>query len=182
MIQTSFHDKIQVLKADNARDYFNSIVWEFLLREGMVHQSFCIDTPQQNEIAKRKNRHLVKVAKTLMFSTHVVKSFWGEVVLTTTYLINSMPSCVRSVWLAYHEVSSISSNSALRPTKNSQTQIFFDIILQDCNILKTFCLNALIVIKFLPQIFQHIGILRGCLISLFCRSSLNFYFIYLCCI
>ena len=46
IIQTQFHEKIQVLKIDNARDYFNSIIGEFLLKEGIVHQSSCIDTPQ----------------------------------------------------------------------------------------------------------------------------------------
>ena len=46
IIQTQFHEKIQVLKIDNARDYFNSVIGEFLLKEGIVHQSSCIDTPQ----------------------------------------------------------------------------------------------------------------------------------------
>ena len=45
MIQTQFHAKIQVLKIDNARDYFNSIIGEFLLKESLFHQSSCIDTP-----------------------------------------------------------------------------------------------------------------------------------------
>ena len=51
MIQTKFHAKMQVLKTDNASDYFNFILGEVLLKEGIVHQSSCIDIPQQNEIA-----------------------------------------------------------------------------------------------------------------------------------
>ena len=51
MIQTKFHAKMQVLKTDNASDYFNFIRGEVLLKEGIVHQSSCIDIPQQNEIA-----------------------------------------------------------------------------------------------------------------------------------
>ena len=62
------------------------------MRQGIVHLSSCVDTPQQNGIAKRKNRHLLKVARSLMFSTHVPKHFLGKAVLTTTYLINRMPS------------------------------------------------------------------------------------------
>ena len=65
MIQTQFHAKIQALKTDNARDYFNSILREFLSREGIVHQSFWIETPQQNGIAERKNRYLLEVVKPL---------------------------------------------------------------------------------------------------------------------
>ena len=75
MIQTQFQSKIQILKSDNARDYFNSILGEFLAKEGIVHLSSCVDTPQQNGIAERKNRHLLEVARSLMFSTNVPKLF-----------------------------------------------------------------------------------------------------------
>ena len=95
MIKTQFHAKIQVLKTNNTRDYFNFILREFSLREGMVHQSSYIDT-QQNGMAERKNRHLLKVARALMFSSHVPKNFQGEVVLTTAYLIDRMSSLVSS--------------------------------------------------------------------------------------
>ena len=94
MIQTQFQSKIQILKSDNARDYFNSILGEFLAKEGIVHLSSCVDTPQQNGIAERKNRHLLEVARSLMFSTNVPKLFWGEAVLTAAYLINRMSSRV----------------------------------------------------------------------------------------
>ena len=96
MIQTQFHAKIQVLKTNNARDYFNSIIGEFLLREGIVHQSSYIDTPQQYEISKRKIKHLLEVARAVMFSSYVLKNLWGAVVLTATYLINRMSSYILS--------------------------------------------------------------------------------------
>ena len=75
MIQTQFQAKIQVLKTDNAKEYFNSVLGDYLLHEGIVHQSSCVETPQQNGIAERKNRHLLEVARSLMFSTHVPKHF-----------------------------------------------------------------------------------------------------------
>ncbi|RVW87339.1 Retrovirus-related Pol polyprotein from transposon RE2 [Vitis vinifera] len=70
------------------------ILGEFLAQEGIVHLSSCVDTPQQNGIAERKNRHLLEVARSLMFSMNVPKLFWGQAVLTTAYLINRMPSRV----------------------------------------------------------------------------------------
>ncbi|RVX01288.1 Retrovirus-related Pol polyprotein from transposon TNT 1-94 [Vitis vinifera] len=69
-------------------------VGEFLAQEGIVHLSSCVDTPQQNGIAERKNRHLLEVARSLMFSMNVPKLFWGQAVLTAAYLINKMPSRV----------------------------------------------------------------------------------------
>ncbi|KAG6696818.1 hypothetical protein I3842_09G168100 [Carya illinoinensis] len=92
MIQTQFQAKIKILKTDNAKEYFNSILNDYLLSHGIVHQSSCVNTPQQNGIAERKNRHLLDVARSLMFSTHVPKFFWGEAILTAAYLINRMPS------------------------------------------------------------------------------------------
>ena len=40
---------------------------------------------------ERKNRHYLKVVRSLIFSTKVPKNLWGETILTTTYLINRIP-------------------------------------------------------------------------------------------
>ncbi|RVX10668.1 Retrovirus-related Pol polyprotein from transposon TNT 1-94 [Vitis vinifera] len=92
MVQTQFQAKIQVLRTDNAREYYHNILGSYLLENGIVHQSSCIDTPQQNGVAERKNRHLMEVARSLMIASNVPKQLWGEAALTATYLINRMPS------------------------------------------------------------------------------------------
>ncbi|KAL5851107.1 hypothetical protein ACOSQ3_006225 [Xanthoceras sorbifolium] len=94
MIQTQFKTTIQVLKTDNAKEYFSSILSNYLLNQGIVHLSSCVDTPQQNGVAERKNKHLLEVARSLLFTSNVPKHYWGEAVLTATYLINRMPSRV----------------------------------------------------------------------------------------
>ena len=45
-------------------------------------------------MAERKNKHLLEVARALLFPNQVPKYLWGEVVLTATYLINRMPNKV----------------------------------------------------------------------------------------
>ena len=70
----------------------NSQLGNYLLCEGIIHQSSCVDTPQQNGIAERKNRHILEVARSLLFSTNMPKKFWGDAVLTAAYLINRLPS------------------------------------------------------------------------------------------
>ncbi|CAN1170498.1 Retrovirus-related Pol polyprotein from transposon TNT 1-94 [Linum perenne] len=94
MILTQFNTQMQVLKTDNAHDYFNHVLGGFLTNSGIVHASSCVDTPQQNGIAERKNRHLLEVARASMFTHNVPKYLWGEAVLTATYLINRLPSRV----------------------------------------------------------------------------------------
>ena len=94
MIQTQFDTGIQIFRTDNGKEFFNSFLGNYLSDEGIVHQSTCVDTPQQNGIAERKNRHLLEVARSLMFSSNVPKNFWGEAVLTAAFLINWVPSKV----------------------------------------------------------------------------------------
>lgn len=62
--------------------------------KGIVHQTSCVHTPQQNGGAERKNRHLLEVARALLFNMHVPKRFWSDEVITACYLINRMPSYV----------------------------------------------------------------------------------------
>ncbi|CAN1152028.1 Retrovirus-related Pol polyprotein from transposon TNT 1-94, partial [Linum perenne] len=92
MIETQFQTKVKVLRTDNARDYFNSALGSFLSTHGIIHSSSCVDTPEQNGIAERKNRQLLDMARALMFGTNVPKYLWGEALLTATYLINRLPS------------------------------------------------------------------------------------------
>jgi len=94
MIQTQFQTKIQILKTDNAKEYFNSSLNTYCLNQGIIHVSYYVNTSQQNRVAEMKNIHLLEVVRSLTLSTHVPKQLWGEAVLTTTYLINRMPSRV----------------------------------------------------------------------------------------
>ena len=66
----------------------------FLLGEGILHQTSCPDTPPQNGVAERKNRHLLEVTRSLMHTMNVPKFLWSEAVLTAIHLINRMPSRV----------------------------------------------------------------------------------------
>ena len=94
MIDTQFNSKIQILHADNGTEYFNSVLGTFVSKHGMLHQSSCVDTPQQNRVSERKNRHLLELARSLLFTANVPKHFWGDAILTACYLINRLPSRV----------------------------------------------------------------------------------------
>ncbi|KAA0059998.1 putative polyprotein [Cucumis melo var. makuwa] len=91
-IKTQFHTKIAILRSDNGREFQNHNLSEFLASKGIVHQTSCAYTPQQNGVAKRKNRHLVEVARSLMLSTSLPSYLWGDAIFTAAHLINRMPS------------------------------------------------------------------------------------------
>ncbi|RVW96740.1 Retrovirus-related Pol polyprotein from transposon RE1 [Vitis vinifera] len=73
-IQTQFNISIRVLRSDNAREYFSAQFTSFMSHHGILHQSSCAHTPQQNGVAERKNRHLVETARTLLLHNHIPHS------------------------------------------------------------------------------------------------------------
>lgn len=91
-VKTQFQTVVCILRSDNAKEYFSQAFQSFMSDQGMLHQSSCPHTPQQNGLAERKNRHLVETVRTLLLHMHVPLSYWGDAMLTSCYLINRMPS------------------------------------------------------------------------------------------
>ncbi|KAG7641364.1 Ribonuclease H-like superfamily [Arabidopsis suecica] len=93
-VTNQFNAKIKVFRTDNGGEYTSQKFRDHLAKQGIIHQTSCPYTPQQNGVAERKNRHLMEVARSMMFHTSVSKRFWGDAVLTACYLINRTPTKV----------------------------------------------------------------------------------------
>ncbi|XP_070019307.1 retrovirus-related Pol polyprotein from transposon TNT 1-94 isoform X2 [Nicotiana sylvestris] len=91
-IKNQFGVSIRIFRSDNALEYVSSQFQQFMTFHGIINQTSCPYTPQQNGVAKRKNRHLIETARTLLIESRVPLRFWGDTVLTACYLINRMPS------------------------------------------------------------------------------------------
>ena len=83
---------IKCLRSDGGGEYFSNEFSRFLDEQGIKRQFTCRYTPQQNGVSERKNRHLLEVARAIMFTMNVPKYLWGDAILTATYLINRLPS------------------------------------------------------------------------------------------
>ncbi|XP_071693195.1 uncharacterized protein [Rutidosis leptorrhynchoides] len=86
------HPAEQALMCDNGTEFVNSKVNDFVLSNGIVHQTSCAYTPQQNGLVERKHRHLLNVARAIMFQGGIPLRFWDECILTAVYLINKTPT------------------------------------------------------------------------------------------
>ena len=73
MICTQFDTKIKILRTDNGTEYMNKNFDAYLESNGIIHQTSCPYTSAQNGVAERKNRHLLEVARSLMFTMNLPK-------------------------------------------------------------------------------------------------------------
>lgn len=94
MVNNQFHKSVKNLRSDNGTEFVNQDCNKWLKEKGIIHQKSCPYTPQQNGVVERKHKHLLQVARALMFQSKLPKRFWGESILTATYIINRLPSPV----------------------------------------------------------------------------------------
>ncbi|GKA99135.1 putative RNA-directed DNA polymerase [Tanacetum coccineum] len=66
LIFTQFGKKVKIVRSDNGTEFINNKLSGLFNYLGIIHQTSCAYTPQQNGIVKRKHRHLLNVARSLM--------------------------------------------------------------------------------------------------------------------
>lgn len=94
LVTNHFSSQIQTLRSDNGTEYMSHVMTQYLSNHGIMHQTSCVGTPQQNGIAERKNRDLLEKTRALMLQMNVPKRFWSQGVMAAAYLINRLPSRV----------------------------------------------------------------------------------------
>lgn len=90
--QKQYHQCVKKIRSDNGTEFVNHTCQNFFFSLGIIHQTSCVYTPQQNGIVECKHKHLLAIARSLLFQAHLPQKFWGESILTATYLINRMPT------------------------------------------------------------------------------------------
>lgn len=96
MINTHFGKNNKRVRFGDGKEYFNQFLISFQ-KQGIVHESTCVHTPQQNEVVERKNRHLVEVVRKLLFQSNVPKLLLGKR-FNRCYLTNRLPSYNLGCW------------------------------------------------------------------------------------
>ena len=91
-VANQFDAQIKIIRSDNGQEFGDNHAMAFYNSKGIIHQTSCVDTPQQNGIVERKHKQLLEVARALMFQSKVPLRFWGDCVLTGTYLVNRLPN------------------------------------------------------------------------------------------
>lgn len=94
MVKNQFDASVKMLRTDNGKEVFTKQWSDFLLTHGVIHQSSCIYTLQQNGVVERKHRHILNTFRALKFQSNMPSIFWGKCVQTAIYIINRLSSSV----------------------------------------------------------------------------------------
>ena len=87
---------MKFLRSNNEGEFNSKEFNNILQSQGILHQTTIPHHPQQNGKAKRKNRTLMDVARSMLKTANLPNTFWEEAVATTCYLQNRLPTTTLS--------------------------------------------------------------------------------------
>ncbi|CAA7015079.1 unnamed protein product [Microthlaspi erraticum] len=90
LVERQFEKQVKTIRSDNGTEFI--CLSEYFQGKGIVHETSCVGTPQQNGRVERKHRHILNVARALRFTANLPIEFWGECIITAGYLINRTPN------------------------------------------------------------------------------------------
>ncbi|MBW0552302.1 hypothetical protein O181_092017 [Austropuccinia psidii MF-1] len=82
---------VRVFVNENGGEDLSSRLQKFLKSKGIKMQFTAPYSPKQNPVSERGNRATSEKARTLLFTSHLPPSFWGEAVVTSPFLENNTP-------------------------------------------------------------------------------------------
>ena len=90
-IKNQFNKGIKAIRTDNGKEF----CWKsFYDEHGIIHQTSCNETLEQNSTVERKHQHILNIARCILYQSNLPKNFWSYAVLHSVHLINRLPSPV----------------------------------------------------------------------------------------
>uniref|UniRef100_A0A803MGK3 Uncharacterized protein n=1 Tax=Chenopodium quinoa TaxID=63459 RepID=A0A803MGK3_CHEQI len=78
MSKTQYGKKVQVIRSDNALEFDDGSSKKLFRKMGMVHQTSCVDIPQQNGRVERKHRNILEMERALRIQAEIPLQYWGH--------------------------------------------------------------------------------------------------------
>jgi transposase InsO family protein len=87
-VQNEFDAKFKKIRSDNGFEFKNTQVEDYLDQEDIKHEFSAPYTPQQNGVAKRKNRKLIELARTMLHEYKTSNRFCAKAINMACHDIN----------------------------------------------------------------------------------------------
>nr|GFA34976.1 putative ribonuclease H-like domain-containing protein [Tanacetum cinerariifolium]GFA44054.1 putative ribonuclease H-like domain-containing protein [Tanacetum cinerariifolium] len=78
--------KVKIIRCDNEGEFRNKEINDFCSQKGIKREFSNARTPQQNGVAKKRNRTLIEAARTMLTDSKLHVTFWVEAVNTACYV------------------------------------------------------------------------------------------------
>jgi transposase InsO family protein len=90
LIENLSERKIRILRLDNGGEYTSNEFGSFCRYVGIKRELTTPYNPQQNGVAKRKNRTIMEAVKTMIHDQDLPMHLWDEASRTTIYVQNKL--------------------------------------------------------------------------------------------
>jgi len=89
LVENQFETKVKIVRSDNGNEFK---IHDLFNSKGIIHQTTCVETPEQNGIAKRKHEHLLNITRALIFQSKIYTCFGSYSLIHVAFLINITPT------------------------------------------------------------------------------------------
>lgn len=101
-VSNHFAYSIKTFRSDNGGEFLNKIMASFFAHFGILHETTCPYTPEQNGVAERKHGHIIETAISLLQQAQLPIQFWLEAITTALYLISRLPNSSIKFQVPFH--------------------------------------------------------------------------------
>nr|GEX93083.1 retrovirus-related Pol polyprotein from transposon TNT 1-94 [Tanacetum cinerariifolium] len=88
MIQVRLKVPVRRIRTDNRTEFVNQTLHEYYEQVGVSHETSVARSSQQNGVVERRNRTLIKAARTMLIYAQASLFLWAEAVATACYTQN----------------------------------------------------------------------------------------------
>ena len=89
LVQVQFNRHVKMIRSDNGKEFSKE---NYFSKNGIIYQTSCPKTLQQNAVVERKHQHILNIARSLIFQSSLPLCFWNFAIAHAVLLMNRIPS------------------------------------------------------------------------------------------
>lgn len=91
LIHTQHNTLVKTIRTDNVMEFLMSQLYS---SKGIIQQTNCLESPQQNGRMERKHQQILNIDNTLSFHSNLPKKFWCSVLSHDVFIMNRVVSLI----------------------------------------------------------------------------------------